>query len=356
MQSETAEIQLLIRGMDGEDKILSAVDLFEAFVMAHKGRLLENHMVRIDIDGERSYRWDRNRFVEWNQWSLVSTSEMELLGRPAKVKFVWANPEEQKADQDEWEAAVQGDNQEFADDLDDELALAVRRTVPNLRKMVIAEYENLGIKALIDELKSGNVSPEIYHRYTIRRDEYTRSFANRFRFLFATEIHRMKHPSGHFADELKHELRDRGFRQIIGGWHDVRGVTISESAWFDHRLIRDPKTGLTEYGWYDPAGIQMIHAKYEKQFARMVHLAAKSEAVVQKASALGGEAYLAGEPLESCPYTEGTLERTAWVEYWEESLYWRADLPTDVRDEHYCSGVAQITFEIEPFRYLEMQA
>ncbi|WP_298151037.1 hypothetical protein [Flavobacterium sp.] len=64
----------------GNELTMPAADQTEAVKLAKSLRITSNHMVCIDIDGERLNRWDRDRIEGENRWSKTDPNEMETLG------------------------------------------------------------------------------------------------------------------------------------------------------------------------------------------------------------------------------------------------------------------------------------
>lgn len=64
----------------GVEANMQAVDLAEGAKLAKTLRTTTNHMVCIDVDGERVSRWDRDRIENENRWKKTDPSEMETLG------------------------------------------------------------------------------------------------------------------------------------------------------------------------------------------------------------------------------------------------------------------------------------
>jgi hypothetical protein len=64
----------------GVEAITPAVDQVEGSKLAKTLRTTANHMVCIDVDGERVNRWDRDRIEGENRWKKTDPGEMETLG------------------------------------------------------------------------------------------------------------------------------------------------------------------------------------------------------------------------------------------------------------------------------------
>jgi hypothetical protein len=81
------EIRIHYRSNSGEDMYLSASTLPEALTLAKQHRTTDNHMVCIEIDSERTHRWDRSRVSSGNHWRKVDPYEMEVLGQIRKISI-----------------------------------------------------------------------------------------------------------------------------------------------------------------------------------------------------------------------------------------------------------------------------
>ena len=64
----------------GAEATTPAADQAEGAKLAKTLRTAANHMVCIDVDGERVNRWDRDRIEGENRWKKTDPSEMETLG------------------------------------------------------------------------------------------------------------------------------------------------------------------------------------------------------------------------------------------------------------------------------------
>lgn len=347
---EPGKTQVVIRGMNGKDRLKPAADLFDALVIADGARTLSNHMVRIDVGDVVQLRWDRNLCTEVNEWELIRTRKMELLGRPRKIRFVSEDPAAYEAVEKAWAAAAKDSNRGYVESLHRYVERYVKEEVPELRQVIVAEYEALGISGLIEILKQPSVLPDDYDRYIKCRDQFVHHYSSAFNFLFREKIDGRPHPSTRFSPELCDEMRAHGFRKMEGEWYDARGVRFVERAWFDHQLMRNPRTGLYEYKWYDPLGIQRIHAKYERLYQRLIRLGAKIEAAYSEGYELGKQAYCDGAAVSGCPYPEGSINRHGWLEAWQSSFEFRADLPHELKSKYWGLEINIITFEMEPFR------
>lgn len=64
----------------GDESTTPAAHQTQAVKLAKGLRVTSNHMVCINVDGERLNRWDRDRIEGENRWSKTDPNEMETLG------------------------------------------------------------------------------------------------------------------------------------------------------------------------------------------------------------------------------------------------------------------------------------
>ncbi|EKF9501302.1 hypothetical protein O1C20_003465 [Vibrio cholerae] len=79
------EIKVHYRSNSGKDNYESVGTLSEALLLAKRHRTIHNHMVCIEIDSERTNRWDRSRVKSKNNWRKVDPDEMEVLGQIREI-------------------------------------------------------------------------------------------------------------------------------------------------------------------------------------------------------------------------------------------------------------------------------
>lgn len=75
------DIQVQVRSNDGVDVYLPADSAKAATAIAKSVRVTTNHMVCIEVNGERTKRWDRDRIEGENHWQVTDPDEMETLGK-----------------------------------------------------------------------------------------------------------------------------------------------------------------------------------------------------------------------------------------------------------------------------------
>lgn len=73
-------IRVHTRSNLGKDTFEEVNDLPHAMRIAKKSQTIDNHMVCIEIDGERMHRWDRPHIVGDGKWRRVAPDNFETLG------------------------------------------------------------------------------------------------------------------------------------------------------------------------------------------------------------------------------------------------------------------------------------
>lgn len=73
-------IEVVVRQNDGETTVRLASDEAEAQSIVKAALTPSNHMVRMDVDGQKWQRWDRDRVVGQNRWRDVDPHSFEALG------------------------------------------------------------------------------------------------------------------------------------------------------------------------------------------------------------------------------------------------------------------------------------
>lgn len=73
-------LRVVSRRNSGEDCFISASSVDEALLAAKRARTAEFHMVYIENNGERLFRWDRIRLSTKNRWRKVNVNAMETIG------------------------------------------------------------------------------------------------------------------------------------------------------------------------------------------------------------------------------------------------------------------------------------
>ncbi|MHC5195072.1 type IV pilus biogenesis protein PilI [Pseudomonas frederiksbergensis] len=351
MTSIARKIEIISRSIRGEKNTTSAADLASAMKISKQLRTTENHMVCVVENGIRTLRWDRTVVINQNRWRKVSPDKVEVLGAVREVSVTYVTEEEIQARKDQWLAECWPDNRAYADQLNEQISQEVTRLVPHVREAVIAYYEAYGMKVLMEEMQRDLMNPEVYLRFDSFRDRYNRWSVTHRDYSIQDQCGGIEHPSKSIPGALKAYLTERGFRSSLDGWRDARGVAIPDSKWLE--LQENTDDSPSHYHWYDPVGMQKIHAKYDAQYRRMVNLGSAASQLYHAASKSGGDDYRSGKLLEECPFAVGTLENVAWVIEWENSLRWRRDLPREVWTAHHNAGVERISFEIEPFRKID---
>lgn len=75
-----SRIQVVIRQNDGVESVELAQDEPHAQALVKAALMPGNHMVRMDVDGERWQRWDRDRVVGKNRWREVDPHSFDVVG------------------------------------------------------------------------------------------------------------------------------------------------------------------------------------------------------------------------------------------------------------------------------------
>lgn len=350
MTPGTEKIEVTVRTNSGEDKTIPAADVDDAMAIAKKLRTPDSYMVCVVQDGVRSMRWDRATVVGENRWRKKDPDAFELLGPACEATVTYVSQAEIQAAKAQWLAESWLDNQDYADGLNAQIAAETVRLAPSVRDASIAYYEAYDMNALMDEIQRDLMNPEVYRRYDAWRDDYNRWSITHRSFAIENECGGIEHPSVSIPRTVSDHLKSRGFRPSINGWQDARGVQIPIFLWLEQREKTDDSPRPPYYEWYDPAGLQTIHAKYDAQYNQMVELGLTATKLYNDADYSGRGAYLDGQSLDECPHAKGTLPCVAWIGAWEQAKRWRYDLPHELTESYRSSGIDQITLEMEPFR------
>lgn len=81
------KIEVVVRQNDGGESVRLASDESDAQSLVKASLTPSNHMVRMDVDGERWQRWDRDRVAGQNRWRDVDPHSFEVIG-PIREVFV----------------------------------------------------------------------------------------------------------------------------------------------------------------------------------------------------------------------------------------------------------------------------
>lgn len=73
-------IEVLVRKNDGDESVTLARDESEAQSLVKAALTPSNHMVRMEVDGVKWQRWDRDRVVGLNRWRDVDPLSFEVIG------------------------------------------------------------------------------------------------------------------------------------------------------------------------------------------------------------------------------------------------------------------------------------
>lgn len=73
-------IEVVVRRNDGGKTVHLAQDESDAQSLVKAALVPINHMVRMDVDGQKWQRWDRDMVVGQNRWRDVDPQSFEVLG------------------------------------------------------------------------------------------------------------------------------------------------------------------------------------------------------------------------------------------------------------------------------------
>lgn len=73
-------IEVIVCANDGIKSIQSADDEVHAQSIVKMSFTSDNHMVRLDVDGKKWQRWDRERMAGENRWREVDPHSWEVVG------------------------------------------------------------------------------------------------------------------------------------------------------------------------------------------------------------------------------------------------------------------------------------
>ena len=83
----TSRIEVVVRRNDGVETVHETQDETSAQTLVKAALTPGNHMVRMDVDGERWQRWDRDRVVGKNRWRDVDPHSFDVVG-PIREVFM----------------------------------------------------------------------------------------------------------------------------------------------------------------------------------------------------------------------------------------------------------------------------
>lgn len=81
------QIEVVVRLNNGEERVFVARDEPDAQSLVKAALVPSNHMVRMDVDGQKWQRWDRDMVIGQNRWREVATHSFEVLG-PIREVFM----------------------------------------------------------------------------------------------------------------------------------------------------------------------------------------------------------------------------------------------------------------------------
>ncbi len=79
-QGKNMPITVVSVSNKGDESITPAASQTEAIKLAKSMRITSNHMVCINVDGERLNRWDRDSIEGENHWTKTDPDAMETIG------------------------------------------------------------------------------------------------------------------------------------------------------------------------------------------------------------------------------------------------------------------------------------
>jgi hypothetical protein len=83
----TPQIEVVVRHNDGMETVQLVQDEANAQSLVKAALTPGNHMVCINVNGERCQRWDRERVVGKNRWRAVDPDSFEVVG-PIREVFM----------------------------------------------------------------------------------------------------------------------------------------------------------------------------------------------------------------------------------------------------------------------------
>ncbi|CAD0264241.1 conserved hypothetical protein [Pseudomonas veronii] len=336
------KIEVTIRTNEGEDKTVPAPDIADALKSAKRLRTPDSHMVCIVQDGVRKTRWDRPTVVGENRWRKVDPCAFERLGpvRESIRTYIYTTVEQEQAKREAWLSACPDDNEDFAIEINQQIATATMELAPQVREAIISVYERLGISAMLDLIRKSPISVDTHLAYQAFNEQLRPLDPLYTPFSFCSECCGIKHPSIDLPNTVLAQLKDRGFQRSFVGWCDARGVQIDEWNWLElNRVRRDPTSA---YGWYDPAGIRKIYETYTDAIRKLQTEAGPTVRTFEQRKSAGWDAYRDGQLVSACTSAPDSLEGYAWTLGWQNAFKWRADLPHEQVQRLRESGLVSI--------------
>lgn len=347
------KIEVTVRTNEGEDRTGPASDLAVALKIAKRLRTPDSCMVCIVQDGVRTMRWDRPTVVGENRWRKVDPSAFESLGpvRETIRTYIYTTVEQEQAKREAWLSACPDDNEDFANEINQQIDTATMELAPKVREAIISVYEGLGISAMLDLIRKSPISVDTHLVYQAFNEQLRPLDPLYTPFSFCSECCGIKHPSIDLPGAVLAQLKDRGFQHSFVGWCDARGVQIVEWNWLElNRVPLDPLDPASPYGWYDPAGIREIYETYTDAIRKLQKEAGPTVRTFEQGSSAGRDAYRDGQLVSACTSAPDSLEGYAWTLGWQNAFKWRADLPHEQVQRLRESGLVEISFEQIPFK------
>jgi len=86
IEAESCEsIAVTVRSNSGVDSTFEVESTEEASVLVKQYARPAYHMIYVEIDGERTDRWDRERVKDENRWVRTDPDEIETIGQVTEV-------------------------------------------------------------------------------------------------------------------------------------------------------------------------------------------------------------------------------------------------------------------------------
>lgn len=79
-------IVVMFRSNAGQDNTSEFPEVAAAVSAAKTYRNPGNHLVAVEVGGERLHRWDRDPVVGGNHWRKVSVDSFEVLGAVCEIR------------------------------------------------------------------------------------------------------------------------------------------------------------------------------------------------------------------------------------------------------------------------------
>lgn len=78
-------IEVNVWSNDGDKVVATANDVSHAEAIVREACISSNHMIRVDVNGKKHQRWDRERFVGENNWREVDPHSLMVIGKIREI-------------------------------------------------------------------------------------------------------------------------------------------------------------------------------------------------------------------------------------------------------------------------------